>query len=81
MGLKVRACEKEARRFLPVMKLKTRTNKIFHLTLSRKELDAIALSVALMLQNEHTHPAWIKKLDPIYNSMAEALNLDPNYKV
>lgn len=60
---------------------KTKSTKSFKLELSKRELDAVALAVALMLQNEYTHPNWIKKLEPIYGDMAQALNLDADYNL
>lgn len=63
------------------MKLKTVNTKSFKLELSKSELSAVSLAIALMLQSEHTHSNWITKLEPIYSDMAEALNLDPDYNL
>lgn len=63
------------------MILKTKTKKVFTLTLSKDELTAIELAIALMLDNEHTHKDWINKLEPISGPMREALNLDPDYRI
>lgn len=63
------------------MKIKTKNTKSYKLELSRKELDATALAIALMLQNEYTHPNWIARLEPIIGPMRVALGLDEDYNL
>ncbi len=63
------------------MKFKTKNVKEYKLTLSAKELDAVSLAIALMLNNEHTHENWIDLLEPVLWPMREALGLDEDYGI
>lgn len=57
------------------IKKTTKTETLFKLTLTEKELDHIQLAIAVMLQDPKTHPNWKTWLAPTLEKMREALGI------
>ena len=51
-----------------------KTETVFKLTLTEKELDHIQLAIAVMLQDEKTHADWKTLLGPTLEKMRRALD-------
>lgn len=52
-----------------------KTETLFKLTVTEKELDYIQLAIAVMLQDPKTHPDWKPRLGPILEKMRKALDV------
>lgn len=60
------------------IKVKKKVIKTYKIELTKQEMDGVQLAVCLMLQNEHTHPNWVERLEPVADGLLRALNMDPN---
>lgn len=58
------------------MKIKTNTHKTYTLKVSKKELNAIHLAVALLWENEYTHQNWLDVTAPILSETADVLGVE-----
>lgn len=59
--------------------IKVKKHRTFKLHVTEKQLNTIALSLALMYENDYTHDNWLRAIAPLLRDIQPVLGIEDEY--